>query len=158
MVTEMPDLHVAPEDTGIPYPVTLGRVVTALEQATGEEVTAGASGAQFTYLEERFAFNFVSGGDYMSLRTSWETPPLNQSAQSALFTAVNTWNHDHYFPTVYWRVGDGGRFQVVADMVCGIRHGLSDAQLRDEVAQALSNCSDALNYLQWVSGNMERLK
>lgn len=154
----MPDLRIASADTGVPYPVTLQRVVAALEQATGEDVATGGGGAQFVYLEERFAFSFVSGGDYMSLRTSWETPPLNQAAQNALFTAVNTWNHDHYFPTVYWRAGDGLRFQVVADMVCGTRHGLSDAQLRDEVAQALSSCSDALNYLQWVSGNMEQLK
>lgn len=154
----MYDLHVTPDDARIPSPVTLERVVAALEQATGEDIAVGTGGANFTYLEERFAFSFVSGGDYVSLRTSWETPPLNETSQNALFTAVNTWNHDHYFPTVYWRVGEGGRLHVVADMVSSVRHGLSDAQLRDEVAQAVSSCSDALNYLQWVTGNMEHLK
>ena len=154
----MPDLRLAPEGVSLPYPVTLERVVTAVERATGEKVVIGSSGAHFTYLEESFVFSFVSGGDYASLRTSWERLPLNETSRNALFTSVNTWNHDHYFPTVYWRVGDGGRLQVVADMVSSIRHGLSDAQLRDEVAQALSSCSDALNYLQWITGNMEHLK
>lgn len=154
----MSNLHVVPEDPSVPYPVSLPRVVGALEQATGEKVVPGADSAHFSYLGENFAFNFVSGGDYMSIRATWETPGLNETLNDALFTAVNSWNHDHYFPTVYWMMGGEGRLQVFADMVSSVRHGLSAMQLRDEVGQALSSCSDALNYLQWVAGNMDRLQ
>lgn len=152
------DLHVVSGGSDTPYPVTAARVTTALENALGEPVQSSPNGARFAHAGEDFAFNLVGQGDYMSIRSTWDTLPLVAAAQITLFSAVNTWNHDHFFPTVYWRQRSADTFQVVADMISTCRHGLSDMQLEDEVHQALESCCDAIGYVRWALERMDQVR
>ncbi len=151
------DLHVVSGDADTPYTVTPERVATALEDALGEPVRQVHNGARFSHCGEDFAFNLVGAGNYISIRSMWETVPLVEATQYALFSAVNAWNHDHFFPTVYWRERPADSFQVVADMISSCRHGLSDMQLQDEVHQALGSCCDAIEYVKWAMERMDQI-
>ena len=145
-----PRLYSVPDDPHTPYPVDMARVRGSLYEIGYEpgEASFTETRGEAVIGGRPYVFSFFSGGDYLSVRTAWNPPPSTSIPH--LFATANSWNRTRFFPTVYVDGDDGDNVEVVADMVSHCRYGLSPAQLKDEVENAVSTCGEAIGYVQWT--------
>lgn len=142
-------LYAVSDDPNSPIPVTLQRMREVVEQlGTSMEIVEGGKAGLATFDGVRFLFSFASGDKFLSVRAIWATE-VEASADRLMsfFTATDSWNREKYFPTLYNLLVDN-KIQVVADFICDIDCGLTDAQLLDNVAAGVATGVDAIQYMQ----------
>lgn len=145
-------LYAVSDDPNSPIPVTLHRLQSVVEHlgSSMELVEDGKAGLA-TFDGVRFLFSFASGDKFLSVRAIWATEvEASTDRLMSFFTASDSWNREKYFPTLYNLLVED-KIQVVADYICDIDCGLTDAQLLDNVAAGVATGVDAIQYMQQAS-------
>lgn len=140
-------LHSIPSDDYTPHPVTFERVLTTLTHMgyTAKVCIAGRA-AEALFDKVPFLFSLDTGGRFLSIRAEWPTDLDPETYSAHVFAIIDSWNREKYFPTVYWLSSNTNLINVCADMVVDTRCGLSEQQLRDNLAAGISSGISALEY------------
>ncbi|MDO5728601.1 MAG: YbjN domain-containing protein [Actinomycetaceae bacterium] len=150
-------LYAVSDDPSSPTPVTLDRIRGVIEHLGASMETAENGKAGLAVFDGvRFLFSFASNHKFLSVRAIWATD-LEASAERLMsfFTAADSWNREKYFPTVYNLLVDD-MIQVVADYICDIDCGQTDAQLLDNVAAGVATGVDAIQYMHQAAQSIIR--
>lgn len=140
-------LYAVPENSQTPYPADYNRMVESLKDMgyqVDEIVKDRAAGGVFDSIP--FLFTFDATGRFMSIRALWETPLKGCNDSLHLFTVVDEWNREKYFPTLYWITAEDGAIQICADLVVDTVAGLSDDQMTENLGAGISTGIAAIRY------------
>lgn len=144
-----PELFAVPTDPATPYPVTPDRVCRALADLEIGRIELVEQTLTFDVDGLVYRVSFGPGGKYMSLRQWWEPGLPYRSARDLLFPPVDSWNREHFFPTLFLTENKEGNIRVSGDFLMTARYGMSDLQLNNRLLVAMNVCSEALEYVQW---------
>lgn len=140
-------LYAVPDDDVTPFPVDYERVVSALKDMNyqvDDIVEGRAAGGVFDGVP--FLFTFDTTGRFLSVRALWGTPLRATENAGDIFTVVDEWNREKYFPTAYWIPTEDGAIQVCADYVVDTQAGLSKQQLRENLGSGIATGLGAIEY------------
>ncbi|WP_026460233.1 YbjN domain-containing protein [Schaalia suimastitidis] len=138
-----------PDNDTTPWPLDFERLLKTMndmDYAADILVPGKAAGAVFDKVP--FLFSIDSTGRFLSIRAIWDTGMTPAEVSSWVFAACDSWNREKYFPTMYWVNGEDGHVQICADFAVDTAAGLSNVQLKDNLAAGLSTGITAIEYIQ----------
>ncbi|WNB84876.1 YbjN domain-containing protein [Cellulomonas sp. ATA003] len=119
----------AQDDDGIPWPLTVGRIVEWFED-NGFSYFIDNDGDLGGLWRGRLFYFFLFGdrSEILQVRGQWNREVSIERLPEVL-EMCNEWNADRIWPKAYVRVRDNGMVHVVAEVATDLEHGVTDAQL-----------------------------
>lgn len=119
----------AQDDDGIPWPLTVGRIVEWFEE-NGFSYFIDNDGDLGGLWRGRLFYFFLFGdrSEILQVRGQWNREVSIERLPEVL-EMCNEWNADRIWPKAYVRVRDNGMVHVVAEVATDLEHGVTDAQL-----------------------------
>ncbi len=140
-------LHLVPNDSLIPHPVTPGHLEESLHRLN-HTVRRGPTDLLHVSADSTDLRVLLHGdGSHICVETQWNTDLPFEEVELSLFAAADSWNRDSPFPTIFTAKDASGGAVIVASFnhVCGA--GLTDEQTDHVLETGIKSCIRAAKYM-----------